>query len=503
MATPSSSLDLLYYFNKTTFSDVKLYTKSKMILANSIVLALNSSVFKHIIEDKNEKDIFLDSFLDEEDEMKMIISSFYLRSNLVITAGTLFTVAKFGLTYNVEWVTGEALRFVNANMSHDNCIDICRVGYKLKENFRYPTIFNVSLEFLKNSKYLEEIVVRLEMIEEENSFLSIPASMFHNLLQNKLRRDENRIVNLVERWFKRDSNVIQAMVILPLLQLSQLYLVNQDLHASFFEYLLSSEKLTSEDKKTILEMFAKSITDSKSCLVTGKGFSREIPMQIQEVKHIKVILESLTWLNCSFEDVVMMKQFSGVNEYIFLEMVLVWSATNQPTENQLKTILGMITLTEINSEYIHDLLEHLQHYIPHLPDHFGSDLVARYSTIDLNSITTHLFTSQTLTSDQIKNMKLKKHSLTERPCGVRGCWNRSLGVVELRLRADSLPFYKTAGGRTGSSSNLEHSHNGDVWHVYFRVGLQIVSCYCDSWSSVDERISGNDVVVKVVCRGVR
>ena len=501
MTAPSS--DLSYFFNNPTYSDVKLYTKSRTILANSIVLACNSSVFKKKVEDENEKDIFLDYFLDEEDEMEMIIASLYNRSNLVVSVEILNTVAKFGATYQIQWIVAEALRFVKGNISHENCIDVCRTGYKLKENFNYPDIFEVSLEFIKNSKYLEEIVTYLELIEDVDFFSSLPILLFKNLLENEHRRDEKRVIQIVQRWFTRDSNVIQALEILPLLQLSQLYLVNQQKHSSFFEFLISSEKLTSEDRKTILQLSTESIADSRNCIVTGVGFSKEVPKQMQKsVQHVKVFLESPTWKNCSFDDLIMVKQFGGVNEYIFLELILVWCTANQITENQVKNILGLIKMSDINPEYLQDLLDHLQQSVPHLPDQFGGDLVTRSNTHDFNSNQTRQFTSVTLTSDQVRNMKLKKHSLTERPCGVRGCWDRSLGVVELRIRRDNFPFYKTCGGSTARAP-LEHSHNEDLWHVYFRVGHQIVSCFCNSWSNVEEKITSvaEGVVVKVVCRG--
>ena len=404
-------VDLFEYFNHETFSDVRLYTKSRKLFTSSLVLSVHSPVLKKIIVEENEKDIFLDSFLDEEAAMEMIISSFYRRSNLVVTLDVMFTVAKFGVTYEVPWISHEAVDFVKANISQDNCIQISIEGYRLKEYFKFPPISEVCDEFLRTTKFLEEIVVNLENITDDETYFSIPASFFQNLLQNSLRRDEKRLVDLIRRWLSRDSNLIQAMEILPLLQLSQLYLVNRNLHAEFFEFLLSSDKLTSQDKRTILELSARSVEASRNCIVTALGFSKEVPKEMQGSQDVKEFLLSPTWLNCSFDDVMMVRQFRGGNQFIHLEMFLVWMRTHSVTEHQIKAILNSIDLNLVTQNYVDDLITHLKMFAnPTLPDNFHAQFEAKVAAHDFSQSRGSIreFAAQNLTSSHMKNLKLKK-----------------------------------------------------------------------------------------------
>ena len=438
--------------------------------------------------------------------MEMIVSSFYRRSNLVVSVDVLFTVAKFGVTYEVPWICHKAVEFVKGNICHENCIQISREGYRLKEYFKFSPIADVCDEFLRKTKFLEEIVVDLENITEDELYLSIPASLFQSLLQNGFRRDEKRMVDLIQRWLSRDSNIIQAMEIVPLLQLSQLYLVNNSLHSEFFEFLVSSDKLTSEDKRTILELSTNSIEGSKHCMVTALGFSKEVPKEMQGSQNIKDFLLSPTWLNCSFDDIVMVRQFRENNQFIHMELFLVWMRTHPVTEYQVKAILNSIDLNTITKEYIEDLVTHLKLFAnPTLPDNFHVEFEAKAALHDFsqNQSLIKEFAQQNLTPDQVKNLKLKRHTLSKRPCHVSRCWERTLGSVDIKLKRDSFPFFKVGRLNTGPTM-LEHSHNREVYHVYFVVESQIVSCYCDSWERVEEMVrpEGKEcVTVKVVCHG--
>ena len=500
----SCGVDLSEYFNHQTFSDVRLYTKSRTFFTSSLVLSVHSPVLKKIIVEENEKDIFLDSFLDEEDEMEMIISSFYKRSNLQVTVETLFTVAKFGVTYEVPWIWQAAVEYTKGNINRENCIQISRDGYRLKENFKFPPISDLCDAFLRTTKFLEEIVVDLENIGDDDIFLSIPASFFKNLLQNSYRRDENRMVNLVKRWLGRDSNVIQAMEILPLLQLSQLFLVNKSLHSEFFEFLASSDKLTAQDKKTILELSASSIEGSKNCMITAVGFSKEVPKEMTGSQSIREFLLSPTWLNCSFDDILMVRQFRGANQFIHIEIILVWMQTNPITESQVKAVLNSIDLSQITKEYVDDLIAHLKIFTnPVLPDNFHAQFDAKITAHNFGEHAMREFAAQNLNENNVKSLKMKKLNISKRPCKVSRCYERTLGSVEIKIKRDCFPYFKT-GRQNIAPTMLEHSHNSHVHHVYFVVESQIVSCYCDTWERLDQMLrpdSKGCVTVKVVCQG--
>lgn len=497
-------VDLSEYFNNQIFSDVRLYTKSRTFFTSSLVLSIHSPVLKKLIVEENEKDIFLDSFLDEEEEMEMIISSFYNRSNLQVTAETLFTVAKFGVTYKVPWIWQAAIEYVKSNISRDNCISLSRAGYRLKENFNFPPVSDICCAFLRSTKFLEEIVVDLENIEEDELFLSLPASFFKNLLQNSFRRDESRMVNLVKRWLGRDSNVIQAMEILPLLQLSQLFLVNNTLHSEFFEFLATSDKLTTEDKKTILELSARSIENSKNCMITALGFSKEVPKEMKGSQSIREFLLSPTWLKCSFDDILMVRQFRGANQFIHIEIFLVWMETNPITESQVKAVLNSVDLSRVTKEYVDDLIAHLKKFAyPVLPDNFHTPFDAKIAAHNFEEQTIREYAAQNLNVDNVKSLKMKKHTLSKRPCKLSRCYERTLGSVEIKIKRDCFPFYKTGRQNIGPTM-LEHSHNSQVHHVYFVVESRIVSCYGHPWERLEEMLRPDCkgcVTIRVVCQG--
>ena len=486
------SADLSEYFNNPVYCDVRLYTKQRVLHASSLLLSQHSAVLKrHILE---EKDIFLDCFLDEEDEMEMLISSLYNRTNLVVSRENVFTVAKFGLVYQVTWLTEEAYRWVKANITYGNCVALSCAGYKLRDNHRYADVAEECAHFLQSTIYLEEVVMELEMILEDDLFLTLPCFFLVALLQNPLRRDECRVVELVQRWLTQDSNLIQAMSLLPLLQLSQLYLVNKDLHASFFEHLVSSDKLTADDRKKILELSALSILECANCIVTGVGFSKEMP-KVSSLD-IRDFLASDTWTACSFEDIVMVKQFPGVTEFQHLEIFLVWSEHNPASEYQVKAILGAVDLEKVNQEYMADVLAHLRNHTCYT-DTFAADLEARIVARDYATKPGKVreFSNYRLTAGNLKSLKLKKHTVTRRPCNVAGCVEKTLGFLEVKLKKDTLPLYKVL--KTNFTPTvLEHCHNGDVAHIYFVVEEAMVSCFTGTWAQMEGLVQPT---MKVVC----
>ena len=227
---------------------------------------------------------------------------------------------------------------------------------------------------------------------------------------------------------------------------------------------------------------------------------------MQGSQDVKEFLLSPTWLNCSFDDVMMVRQFRGGNQFIHLEMFLVWMRTHSVTEHQIKAILNSIDLNLVTQNYVDDLITHLKMFAnPTLPDNFHAQFEAKVAAHDFSQSRGSIreFAAQNLTPSHMKNLKLKKHNLSKRPCNVSRCYERTLGSVDIKIKRDSFPFFKV-GRLNIPPTMLEHSHNCDVYHVYFVVESQIVSCYCDPWDRLEDMLRPEQkgcVTVKVVCQG--
>eukprot|EP00116_Pleurobrachia_bachei_P003310 sb/3463572/ len=520
--------DLTEYFNNPQFSDVTLIVSLKYqslpslslvkvtispplspedheFRVNSLILSLHSPVFKQTISESDGSGmIYIDlpHFEGFEVEIENLLSSLYHSPNLVVTPDRVFSFIKFSDMYHISWISTSVEQWVRDHVGVDNFFTIAHAGWRLKYNFKLGTILETALDFVRNTRDMEELVVAMETMGDEE-FLAIPPTTLAGILDNVMKRSESRLTLLVLRWLSRDVNRIQAMAVLPSVHLKQLHGVNPDLYASLFETLLASPHFSQEDMAQILEL-CRTNSGATGPAAPIDGFSKHFKRD-DTFENYEHYLGQLSLEDCSFDDLRMASTFlDSPGDFGFLELFLVWSRIHG--SERLEEVISSVTM--VTQQY-------LQRYRRQFPENTSGNHATtsgnvasnseNHATNSGNQVAVELveFSSQQLNKSMLDNLTKKFHTVTgSRPCRVCRIPNGS--YISLKLRkpnGEKGKFYRVGKDR---NTSLQHGHGIDLVHVYWLVNGELVSGVDGgSWNAFLERLYAPDarVEMKVVCVG--
>eukprot|EP00116_Pleurobrachia_bachei_P008912 sb/3469174/ len=183
--------NLTEYFNNPQFCDVTLIvSENHEFRVNSLILSLHSPVFKQTISESDGSGmIYIDlpHFEGFEVEIENVLRSLYHSSNLVVTPDRVFSFIKFSDMYQIPWISTSVEQWVRDHVGVDNFFTIAHAGWRLKYNFKLGTILEIALDFVRNTRNMEELVVTMETMGDEE-FLAIPPTTLAGILDNVMKR---------------------------------------------------------------------------------------------------------------------------------------------------------------------------------------------------------------------------------------------------------------------------------------------------------------------------
>jgi len=294
---------------------------------------------------------------------------------------------------------------------------------------------------------------------------------------------------LLMKWLEATHETKLAARSLSVLNLAQIYAGDKEFHTALFKFIIGLD-LSAEDRTMVLEMSMDSVTQGQKVAVVHT-FDDNSTHSGDILNFAKLN----TWKEFSFDEFMQLRRYGGFEEHIFVELFLAWAKINFPSVAQFETLLNSLDLTRTTKEYATDIIAHIRH------EGFSPASTAQFEQRLISALETECkvgeFSRQVLTKGNLKSMQSKKHTVTKRPCWVRKCKNKTLGCIDMKLTRDSFPYYTIAKSKTTKSS-LEHPHNSELFHAYFLIDDEIVSCVALSWTELKEKLDAPDVQITFV-----